>query len=643
MHVAGLVLEKQHLNMPLPLEILFADGGDRFVFDERVNVFIGPNASGKSSVLKAIWEDLPKSERRPVGHDSRWDQGTMETQRSGKLQLANWRFAQFPVRGFFRGPFPKPVPVIAVPATRIPAKKNAELPSPEAFLAAAGREADGMTPSDLAGLMLNQSIDGTLYAEQVQHATDLLISLAEHKSKNDAHDAFDRRLAAAKLVSGKDMEDLWDQIKSEIGGRLRHGGHFSWVTDPNRPTPNVHRIAAAIQDDVGIHQLAANLGVSDVQVSLAMSWLIENGDPVRGYYGEDYYENLAIQASYSVDIDDEDTFTYASGVTSRAFANFHKAIGRSQICVQQICNEILSAKRPQHISYQTTDVVQGVVHERSRTIHAVDVSVVPRWLRYLPADDYEQPGFALLSRQPVYELSAGTEMTLWWVRLIALNLLYHADFQFGWEKQPAILLIDEIENHLHPTWQRRVIPALLEHFPGLQIFATTHSPFVVAGLKAGQVHVLKPTQLREIKEIPKRGIPVRFRYSPEDDESSQSEVETEEVVYVRDVVKASSNTEDIVGWTMDEVLRRLMGVSDPTDERTATAARELRDLRNEGRRADEVEEEKRQARMQELRRLVDRDLLAGGPKARRREEFAREFAEAMERRRQSESLNQENG
>ena len=51
------------------------------------------------------------------------------------------------------------------------------------------------------------------------------------------------------------------------------------------------------------------------------------------------------------------------------------------------------------------------------------------------------------------------------------------DFAEDWQKQPAILLIDEIENHLHPTWQRRVIPALLDHFPGLQIFATTHSPF----------------------------------------------------------------------------------------------------------------------------------------------------------------------
>ena len=76
------------------------------------------------------------------------------------------------------------------------------------------------------------------------------------------------------------------------------------------------------------------------------------------------------------------------------------------------------------------------------------------------------------------------------MRLIALSLLFMHNFEPGWQKRRAILLIDEIENHLHPTWQRRVIPALLEHFPGLQIFATTHSPFVVAGLKAGQVHLL---------------------------------------------------------------------------------------------------------------------------------------------------------
>ena len=81
--------------------------------------------------------------------------------------------------------------------------------------------------------------------------------------------------------------------------------------------------------------------------------------------------------------------------------------------------------------------------------------------------------------EPLYAgaLSSGTQGTLLWIWALALKMAHHYDWQEGWATKPAILLIDEIENHLHPTWQRRVIPALLDHFPGLQIFATTHSPF----------------------------------------------------------------------------------------------------------------------------------------------------------------------
>ena len=208
---------------------------------------------------------------------------------------------------------------------------------------------------------------------------------------------------------------------------------------------------------------------------------------------------------------------------------------------------------------------------------------------------------------PLYTgaLSSGTQGTLLWVWALALKISLHYLWENDWETKPAILLIDEIENHLHPTWQRRVIPALLEHFPGLQIFATTHSPFVVAGLKAGQVHLLHR------------------------DENSH--------------VTATTNTEDIIGWTADEILRTLLGVDDPTDERTANAARELRQLRREGFRNDPKAEEQRQSRMQELRILVDRDLLAGGPMARQREIFEQQFAESLRKYRESQSLNQENG
>ena len=87
------------------------------------------------------------------------------------------------------------------------------------------------------------------------------------------------------------------------------------------------------------------------------------------------------------------------------------------------------------------------------------------------------------STRRLFQLSYGTKGVFLWILYLAIELASSYNFQDDWHKQPAILLIDEIENHLHPTWQRRVIHELLQHFPGLQIFATTHSPFVVAGLK----------------------------------------------------------------------------------------------------------------------------------------------------------------
>ena len=55
-------------------------------------------------------------------------------------------------------------------------------------------------------------------------------------------------------------------------------------------------------------------------------------------------------------------------------------------------------------------------------------------------------------------------------------------------KEPVILLLDEPENHLHPAWQRRVLPAVQRLFPNAQMFVVTHSPFVVSSLNVGWIH-----------------------------------------------------------------------------------------------------------------------------------------------------------
>jgi predicted ATP-binding protein involved in virulence len=56
----------------------------------------------------------------------------------------------------------------------------------------------------------------------------------------------------------------------------------------------------------------------------------------------------------------------------------------------------------------------------------------------------------------------------------------------------GVVLIDEIDLHLHPKWQRRILGDLRRAFPRLQFVVTTHSPFIVQSLEPGQLVNLDP-------------------------------------------------------------------------------------------------------------------------------------------------------
>jgi predicted ATP-binding protein involved in virulence len=48
---------------------------------------------------------------------------------------------------------------------------------------------------------------------------------------------------------------------------------------------------------------------------------------------------------------------------------------------------------------------------------------------------------------------------------------------------PGVVLIDEVDLHLHPRWQRHVVDDLLRAFPKIQFFGTSHSPFIIQSLR----------------------------------------------------------------------------------------------------------------------------------------------------------------
>lgn len=54
-----------------------------------------------------------------------------------------------------------------------------------------------------------------------------------------------------------------------------------------------------------------------------------------------------------------------------------------------------------------------------------------------------------------------------------------------------LLFLDEIDIHLHPAWQRKILPVIQKIFPNAQIFVSTHSPFVVGSVSDAYVYSFK--------------------------------------------------------------------------------------------------------------------------------------------------------
>ena len=189
---------------------------------------------------------------------------------------------------------------------------------------------------------------------------------------------------------------------------------------------------------------------------------------------------------------------------------------------------------------------------------------------------------------PLDVLSQGTQSLIQSIAHLMIGFSEYHDFSADLEQKPGILLIDEIDAHLHPSWQRRIIPTLIRHLPMLQVFCSTHSPLMLAGLDSGQVQLLRP------------GTDGR--------------------------VSASRNESDIVGWSADEILRNFMEVPTPTDIKTMMRVTRLEELRHKKTLtvAESVELEK-------LRKGVGSDLLRG-PMSAQVEQFAAELKRARDKR-----------
>lgn len=104
---------------------------------------------------------------------------------------------------------------------------------------------------------------------------------------------------------------------------------------------------------------------------------------------------------------------------------------------------------------------------------------------------------------PLMALSDGYKSFIGWVGDLIGQLLDVSDGKSPIDQLPGIVLLDEIDLHLHPAWQRSVVPALARAFPHLQFFFTSHSPLVAATVQHENVFItdIAPDGTAMLKQI----------------------------------------------------------------------------------------------------------------------------------------------
>jgi predicted ATP-binding protein involved in virulence len=136
-----------------------------------------------------------------------------------------------------------------------------------------------------------------------------------------------------------------------------------------------------------------------------------------------------------------------------------------------------------------TSAAEGVLHAFDQAVSRF----LPDYSRLHVSDD-AQPRL-LIERHgveiPVRQLSDGERGILALVLDLTRRLAQaNPGLEDPAEKGPGVVLIDEVDLHLHPKWQREIVRSLSAAFPSLQFIGTTHSPQVIGEIAPERIQVM---------------------------------------------------------------------------------------------------------------------------------------------------------
>ncbi len=268
----------------------------------------------------------------------------------------------------------------------------------------------------------------------------------EHDIQNDAPNA------DIKMVFETENSQLhgWNLVK---GRRYRSAnGHRSKLTEITNFTNNMRQAIAAQAGEINIPLFAyypINRTVLDI--------------PLR------------IRKKHSFDLQAAFDGSLTSGANFRTFFEWYRER-------EDIENEMI-----RHIGNDQLDEQLEAVRKAITTLlpEFSNITVRRNPLRM----EIEKRGKKLIINQ----LSDGEKCLMAMVGDLARRLAIANPVIDDPLKGTGVILIDEIDLHLHPKWQQMIVPKLLEVFPNCQFLMSTHSPSILANVKPESLFMLQDT------------------------------------------------------------------------------------------------------------------------------------------------------
>jgi AAA domain, putative AbiEii toxin, Type IV TA system len=110
-------------------------------------------------------------------------------------------------------------------------------------------------------------------------------------------------------------------------------------------------------------------------------------------------------------------------------------------------------------------------------------------------------------RLPAVWLSQGYQAVISLVADIIGHVWLAAGREVPLDEMEGLVLVDELDLHLHPTWQTKIVDGLKRTFPRMQFVVTTHSPMILAGCAREEVWILRQSETGDVTAEPAQVAP----------------------------------------------------------------------------------------------------------------------------------------